>query len=130
MAEVLGSINFNPRQVSFALWECSSMIHPQVVRSFSITLFAVCAAALVAVSSATAQVPLANQEQLQQELQQQMDAGNVHLEQREFTAEDAEAFASDFNRTAKAYSRFAVAAKVKARPKKTVPWPLFKGEVR
>jgi hypothetical protein len=47
--------------------------------------------------------------------------------EREFTAEDAEAFASDFNRTAKPYSRFALAAKAKARPKKTVPWPVYKG---
>ena len=50
--------------------------------------------------------------------------------EREFTAEDAEAFASDFNRTAKPYSRFAVAAKAKARPKKTVPWPLYKGALK
>lgn len=47
--------------------------------------------------------------------------------EREFTAEDAEAFASDYNRTARAYSRFAMAAKAKSRPKKTVPWPVFKG---
>lgn len=50
--------------------------------------------------------------------------------EREFTAEDAEAFASDYNRTARAYSRFALAAKAKSRPKKTVPWPVFKGAVK
>ena len=50
--------------------------------------------------------------------------------EREFTAEDAEAFASDYNRTAKPYGRFAVAAKEKARPKKTVPWPVFKGATK
>jgi hypothetical protein len=47
--------------------------------------------------------------------------------EREFTAEDAEAFASEYNRTAKPYGRFAVAAKAKARPKKTVPWPTYRG---
>lgn len=50
--------------------------------------------------------------------------------EREFTAEDAEAFASDYNRTAKPYSRFALAAKAKSRPKKTVPWPVYKGAVK
>ena len=50
--------------------------------------------------------------------------------EREFTAEDAEAFASDFNRTAKPYSRFALAAKAKSRPKKTVPWPVYKGATK
>ena len=47
--------------------------------------------------------------------------------ERAFTAEDAEAFASDYNRTAKPFGRFALAAKEKARPKKSVPWPVFKG---
>ena len=44
--------------------------------------------------------------------------------ERLFTAEEAEAFASEYNRTAKPYARFAVASKEKARPKKTVPWPI------
>ncbi|MBN1853331.1 MAG: hypothetical protein JW829_11425 [Pirellulales bacterium] len=39
-----------------------------------------------------------------------------------FTAEVAEAFASEYNRTAKPYGRFAVAGKEKTRAKKTVPW--------
>ena len=39
---------------------------------------------------------------------------------RLFTAEDAEAFASEYNRTAKPYGRFAVAGKEKGRPKKTI----------
>lgn len=50
--------------------------------------------------------------------------------EREFTAEDAEEFASDYNRTARPYSRFALAAKAKARPKKTVPWPAYKGAIK
>jgi hypothetical protein len=41
---------------------------------------------------------------------------------RPFTAEDAEAFASDYNRSAKGYGHFAVAGKEKTRPAKTVPW--------
>ena len=39
---------------------------------------------------------------------------------RPFTAEDAEAFASDYNRTAKPYARFAVAGKEDAKPKKSL----------
>lgn len=39
---------------------------------------------------------------------------------RPFTAEDAEAFASEFNRTAKPYGRFAVAGKDDAKPRKTL----------
>ena len=50
--------------------------------------------------------------------------------EREFTAEDAEAFATDYNRTAKPFSRFALAAKAKARPKKSVPWPVYKGATK
>jgi len=46
---------------------------------------------------------------------------------REFTAEEAEAFASEYNRTARAYGRFAVASKAKSRAKKSVPWPLYHG---
>ena len=41
---------------------------------------------------------------------------------RKFTAEDAEAFASEYNRAAKQYGRFAVAGKEKGRPKKTIEW--------
>ena len=44
--------------------------------------------------------------------------------ERPFGAEEAEAFASEYNRTAKSYGRFALAGKEKTRPKKTVPWPL------
>jgi hypothetical protein len=39
---------------------------------------------------------------------------------RPFTAEDAEAFASDYNKTAKSYARFAIAGKEDAKPKKTL----------
>jgi hypothetical protein len=39
---------------------------------------------------------------------------------RPFTAEDAEAFASEYNRTSKPYGRFAVAGKNDAKPKKTL----------
>lgn len=39
---------------------------------------------------------------------------------RPFTAEDAEAFASEFNRTSKPYGRFAVAGKEDASPRKTL----------
>lgn len=39
---------------------------------------------------------------------------------RPFTAEDAEAFASEYNRTAKPYARFAVAGKEDAKPKKSL----------
>jgi len=39
---------------------------------------------------------------------------------RPFTAEDAEAFASEYNRTAKPYSRFAIAGKEDAKPKKSL----------
>ena len=39
---------------------------------------------------------------------------------RPFTAEDAEAFASEFNRTAKSYGRFALAGKEDASPKKSL----------
>lgn len=39
---------------------------------------------------------------------------------RPFTAEDAEAFASEFNRTSKPYGRFALAGKDDAKPRKTL----------
>ena len=39
---------------------------------------------------------------------------------RPFTAEDAEAFASEYNRTSKSYGRFALAGKEDAKPKKTL----------
>lgn len=39
---------------------------------------------------------------------------------RPFTAEDAEAFASEYNRTSKSYGRFAVAGKVDAKPRKAL----------
>jgi hypothetical protein len=39
---------------------------------------------------------------------------------RPFTAEDAEAFASEYNRTAKPYARFAIAGKEDAKPKKSI----------
>ncbi len=39
---------------------------------------------------------------------------------RPFTAEDAEAFASDYNKSAKSYARFAVAGKEDAKPKKSI----------
>jgi hypothetical protein len=39
---------------------------------------------------------------------------------RPFTAEDAEAFASEYNRTAKPYARFAIAGKEDAKPKKSL----------
>jgi hypothetical protein len=39
---------------------------------------------------------------------------------RPFTPEDAEAFASEFNRTGKNYGRFAVTGKNDAKPKKTL----------
>jgi hypothetical protein len=39
---------------------------------------------------------------------------------RPFTAEDAEAFASEYNRTSKSYARFAVAGKEDAKPRKTL----------
>jgi hypothetical protein len=39
---------------------------------------------------------------------------------RPFTAEDAEAFASEYNRTAKPYGRFAVAGKDDAKPRKAL----------
>jgi hypothetical protein len=39
---------------------------------------------------------------------------------RPFTAEDAEAFASEFNRTSKSYGRFAVAGKDDAKPRKAL----------
>jgi len=39
---------------------------------------------------------------------------------RPFTPEDAEAFASEFNRTSKSYGRFAVAGKVDAKPRKAL----------
>lgn len=39
---------------------------------------------------------------------------------RPFTAEDAEAFASEYNRTSKPYARFAVAGKEDAKPRKTL----------
>jgi hypothetical protein len=40
--------------------------------------------------------------------------------ERPFTPEDAEAFASEFNRTSKNYGRFAVTSKNDAKPKKTL----------
>ena len=40
--------------------------------------------------------------------------------ERPFTAEDAEAFATEFNRTSKNYGRFAVSGKNDAKPKKTL----------
>jgi hypothetical protein len=39
---------------------------------------------------------------------------------RPFTPEDAEAFATEYNRTSKTYQRFAVAGKNDAKPKKTL----------
>jgi hypothetical protein len=39
---------------------------------------------------------------------------------RPFTAEDAEAFASEYNRTSKSYGRFAVAGKDDAKPRKVL----------
>ena len=39
---------------------------------------------------------------------------------RPFTAEDAEAFASEYNRTSKPYGRFALAGKEDAKPKKAL----------
>jgi hypothetical protein len=39
---------------------------------------------------------------------------------RPFTAEDAEAFASEYNRTSKHYGRFAIAGKNDAKPKKSL----------
>src|SRR4051812_18611246 len=39
---------------------------------------------------------------------------------RAFTPEDAEAFATEFNRTSKNYGRFALAGKNEAQPKKTL----------
>lgn len=39
---------------------------------------------------------------------------------RPFTGEDAEAFASEYNRTAKPYGRFAVAGKNDVKPRKTL----------
>lgn len=39
---------------------------------------------------------------------------------RPFTPEDAEAFATEYNRTAKPYGRFAVTGKNDAKPKKTL----------
>jgi hypothetical protein len=39
---------------------------------------------------------------------------------RPFTPEDAEAFATEFNRTSKNYGRFAVSGKNDAKPKKTL----------
>jgi hypothetical protein len=39
---------------------------------------------------------------------------------RPFTAEDAEAFASEYNRTAKPYGRFAVAGKDDVKPRKAL----------
>jgi hypothetical protein len=39
---------------------------------------------------------------------------------RPFTAEDAEAFASEYNRTAKPYGRFALAGKDDAKPRKAL----------
>jgi hypothetical protein len=39
---------------------------------------------------------------------------------RPFTAEDAEAFASEYNRTAKPYGRFALAGKDDSKPRKTL----------
>ena len=40
--------------------------------------------------------------------------------ERPFTAEDAEAFATEFNRTSKNYGRVAVTSKNDAKPKKTI----------
>ena len=40
--------------------------------------------------------------------------------ERPFTAEDAEAFATEFNRTSKNYGRMAVSGKVDAKPKKAL----------
>lgn len=40
--------------------------------------------------------------------------------ERPFTAEDAEAFATEFNRTSKPYGRFALAGKNDAKPKKAL----------
>jgi hypothetical protein len=40
--------------------------------------------------------------------------------ERPFTPEDAEAFASEFNRTSKNYGRFAITGKNDAKPKKTL----------
>jgi hypothetical protein len=40
--------------------------------------------------------------------------------ERPFTAEDAEAFATEFNRTSKNYGRFAVSGKNDAKPKKAI----------
>jgi hypothetical protein len=40
--------------------------------------------------------------------------------ERAFTAEDAEAFASEYNRTAKPYARFAITGKEDAKPKKSI----------
>jgi hypothetical protein len=39
---------------------------------------------------------------------------------RPFTPEDAEAFATEFNRTSKNYGRFAITGKIDAKPKKTL----------
>lgn len=39
---------------------------------------------------------------------------------RPFTPEDAEAFATEFNRTSKSYGRFALAGKNEAKPKKSL----------
>ena len=41
--------------------------------------------------------------------------------ERAFTAEDAEAFATEYNRTAKPYGRFALAGKNSSKPRKTLP---------
>jgi hypothetical protein len=38
--------------------------------------------------------------------------------ERPFTPEDAEAFATEFNRTSKSYGRFAITGKNDAKPKK------------
>ena len=40
--------------------------------------------------------------------------------ERPFTAEDAEAFATEFNRTSKNYGRWAVSGKNDAKPKKAL----------
>ncbi len=40
--------------------------------------------------------------------------------ERPFTPEDAEAFASEYNRTSKPYGRFAITGKNDAKPKKTL----------
>jgi hypothetical protein len=40
--------------------------------------------------------------------------------ERPFTPEDAEAFASEYNRTSKSYGRFALAGKNDAKPKKSL----------